>query len=105
MFGSPVEAIASAHMSMTGWTLSMRQEQPNFSNVEFLSMRQVSTSLNNFRMKKSQMAEKNTRYQTKSPSLSEISFPNTPVKPASITAICNGKYDFFIRVVYTLYFR
>jgi hypothetical protein len=48
-------------------------------------------------MKNSQMKEKNTLYQTKGPSLREISLPNIPVNPASITAMCNTKYDFFIK--------
>jgi len=41
--------------------------------------------------------EKNTLYQTRSPSLREMSLPNMPVKPASNTAKCNTRYDFFIK--------
>jgi hypothetical protein len=29
--------------------------------------------------------------------LRDMSLPNMPVKPASITAKCNTKYDFFIK--------
>gem|GEM_PF-4183518 len=47
------------------------------------------------------MEENNTLYQTNSPSLRDISLPNIPVNPASITAMCNTKYDFFIRIVCT----
>ena len=52
--------------------------------------------LKSFKISNSQINENTSRYQTKSPSLSEISFPNTPVKPARITARCNSKYVFFI---------
>ena len=50
-----------------------------------------------FKMKNSQIKEKNTLYQTNSPSLREISLPNTPVKPASITAVCKIRNDLFIQ--------
>lgn len=49
-----------------------------------------------FRIKNKITEAKNTLYQTKDSSLSEISFPKTPVKPASNTAACSIKYDFFI---------
>lgn len=54
-------------------------------------------TLNSFKIRKRITAEKNTLYQTRSPSLSEMSLPNMPVKPASTTAKCNAKYDFFIK--------
>jgi hypothetical protein len=48
-------------------------------------------SPNSLKISNSQMEEKKTLYQTSNPSLREISFPNIPVKPASITAACNTK--------------
>jgi hypothetical protein len=56
-------------------------------------------TLNNLKIKNNHTAEKNTLYQTNSPSLREISFPKTPVNPARITAICNNKYDLFIKTI------
>ena len=52
--------------------------------------------LKHFMIKNRMTEEKNTLYQTNNPSFNEISFPKTPVNPASITARCNKKYEFFI---------
>src|ERR1700722_13185250 len=38
----------------------------------------------------------NKRYQTKTDSFNVISLPNTPVKPARNTAICNWRKAFFM---------
>lgn len=54
-------------------------------------------TLKSFSIKNKMTAEKKTLYQVNKPSLREMSFPKTPVKPASITAKCNNKYDFFIK--------
>jgi tRNA U34 5-methylaminomethyl-2-thiouridine-forming methyltransferase MnmC len=63
------------------------------------SLKEISfETLNNFRITNKTKEENKTRYQTKSPSFNEISLPKTPVKPASITAMCNKIYDFFIRL-------
>lgn len=43
------------------------------------------------------MAEKKVLYQTKSPSLREMSLPKIPVKPENITAMCNFRYEFFMK--------
>lgn len=45
------------------------------------------------------MAEKKVLYQTKSPSFREMSLPKIPVKPESITATCNFRYEFFMKMV------
>ena len=61
-------------------------EQANFGYTEFFTIRNLINI----------MVEKRSLYQTNKPSLRDISFPKIPVNPASITAICNNKYDFFI---------
>jgi hypothetical protein len=54
--------------------------------------------LKSLTIKNSQINEKNTLYQTKSPSLREMSLPNIPVKPARITAMWSNTYDLFIKI-------
>jgi hypothetical protein len=49
-----------------------------------------------FTTKNKIILEKKTLNQTKGISLREISFPKMPVKPASNTAVCSTRYDFFI---------
>ncbi|HEY4936695.1 MAG TPA: hypothetical protein VII44_08950, partial [Puia sp.] len=44
------------------------------------------------------------RYQTKTDSFSVISLPNTPVKPARKTAICNWRNAFFMEKAKKDYF-
>ena len=51
------------------------------------------------------MLEKSTLYQTNNPSLSVISFPKIPVKPASITAMCNSIYNLFIKELFPLLYQ
>jgi len=54
--------------------------------------------LKSLTIKNSQINEKNTLYQTKSPSLREMSLPKMPVKPARMTAMWSNKYDLFIKI-------
>jgi len=42
------------------------------------------------------IAEIIRRYQVNMLSFKAISFPKMPVNPASITAMCNKRYEFFI---------
>jgi len=70
---------------------------PIFASSVFCPRGSEASILKIFRIKNSQINEKNTRYQVSSPSLREMSLPNMPVKPARITAVCSIKYDLFIK--------